>query len=126
MPTIRDVANHCGVSTATVSHVLNGRVDRVGSDTRDRVLAAVRALQYRLPAVELSSTQTRRRNIAIVCGEMSPQPVSKDHYFSRVLDGVLEATASRGYSLTIVFERMWVADGSSVRQSYDGHCDGAI
>jgi len=126
MPTIRDVANHCGVSAATVSHVLNGRVDRVGSETRDRVLAAVRALQYRPPAADPGPTQTSRRNIAIVCGEMSPQPVSMDHYFSRILDGVLEAAASRGYSLTIVFERMWAADGSSVRQSYDGHCDGAI
>jgi len=126
MATIREVASHCGVSAATVSHVLNGRTGRVSSDTRARVLAAVRALQYRPPAVESATNSTRTRNIALVSGEMSSDPVSRDNYFSRVLDGVLEAAASRGYSLTIFVEKMWSSDGSAIRQSYDGRCDGVI
>ena len=57
---------------------------------------------------------------------MSSDPVTRDNYFSRVFDGVLEAAASRGYSLTIFVEKMWASDGSAIRQSYDGRCDGVI
>ncbi len=44
-PTIWDVARHSGVSTATVSRVLNGQ-DYVAGETRDRVLSALRELSY--------------------------------------------------------------------------------
>mgnify|MGYP000938068177 CR=1 FL=1 len=43
-PTIKDVAAKAGVSTATVSHVLNDK-GRAGAKTRDKVMAAVRALK---------------------------------------------------------------------------------
>jgi len=43
--TIRDVAATAAVSAATVSRVLNGRVD-VAPELRDRVLAAVAQLNY--------------------------------------------------------------------------------
>ncbi|MBK8023355.1 MAG: LacI family DNA-binding transcriptional regulator [Chloroflexi bacterium] len=44
-PTIKDVAREAGVSTATVSYVLNGK-SSVGEDTRARVLDAVDRLGY--------------------------------------------------------------------------------
>jgi DNA-binding LacI/PurR family transcriptional regulator len=43
--TIRDIARECGVSTATVSKVLNNRAD-VADSTRATVLAAVRDMGY--------------------------------------------------------------------------------
>lgn len=49
MPTVRDVARYAGVSTATVSYVLNGHKSRakpVGDETRRRVLEAAAALAY--------------------------------------------------------------------------------
>ncbi|WP_119727672.1 LacI family DNA-binding transcriptional regulator [Thermomonospora amylolytica] len=46
-PTIADVARLAGVSTATVSHVLQGRdPERVPQQTRERVHAAMRRLGY--------------------------------------------------------------------------------
>lgn len=48
-PTMRDVARVAGVSQATVSYVINGRstgLSRISPETRDRVLAAMQALNY--------------------------------------------------------------------------------
>lgn len=42
---IRDVARHCNISVSTVSRVLNNRPD-VNQETRQRVLAAIRNLDY--------------------------------------------------------------------------------
>ena len=45
--TIQDVAREAGVSVSTISNVLNGRVDRMRSDTLQRVQGAIAALDYR-------------------------------------------------------------------------------
>ena len=47
MSTIQDVARQAGVSTSTVSNVLNGRTDRMGRETLALVMAAIAALSYR-------------------------------------------------------------------------------
>jgi DNA-binding LacI/PurR family transcriptional regulator len=47
MTTIQDVARRAGVSVSTVSNLLNGRADRMGVATLERVQAAIRELDYR-------------------------------------------------------------------------------
>lgn len=53
LPTIKDVARRAGVSTATVSRVLNG-VEVVSDDTRSRVEQAIAELGYRYNALARS------------------------------------------------------------------------
>ena len=53
LPTIKDVARRAGVSTATVSRVLNG-VEVVSEDTRARVEQAIADLGYRYNALARS------------------------------------------------------------------------
>ncbi|OZI62370.1 LacI family DNA-binding transcriptional regulator [Bordetella genomosp. 11] len=47
MTTIQDVAALAGVSVSSVSNVLNGRTDRLGRETFQRVQDAIRELNYR-------------------------------------------------------------------------------
>ncbi|CUU60436.1 DNA-binding transcriptional regulator, LacI/PurR family [Parafrankia irregularis] len=64
-PTSADVARHAGVSRATVSHVLNGTDHPVSEQTRQRVLAAARDLQY-APNASARALRAGRSNIVLV------------------------------------------------------------
>lgn len=125
MATIRDVAKLSGVSPATVSHVLHGRTERVSSDTRERVMSAVRALKYRPPALEDRQKAIRTNNIGFVASDLTLSPLS-DYFFTQVLDGALEVCAVNGFSLTIFIEQIWGKLGDHIRRNYDGRCDGVI
>jgi DNA-binding LacI/PurR family transcriptional regulator len=47
MPNISDVARDAGVSTSTVSNFLNGRCERMRTETRERIERAIARLGYR-------------------------------------------------------------------------------
>ena len=126
MATIRDVARISGVSSATVSNVLNSRSESVSTDTRERVLAAVRKLHYRPTPLEKSQKSILTRNLALVCADLSGSPIKLNKYFGLIFDGVLEAAAFQTWSVTVFVERMWSDTGDAVRRSYDGRCDGVI
>lgn len=61
MPTIKDVAREAGVSIATVSYVLNNKVDAVSEETRQIVWEAVHRIGYtpNVTARNLRSSQSR-------------------------------------------------------------------
>ena len=84
--TLADVAAAAGVSKATVSKTLNGRDDVAGT-TRERVLAAVAALDYRPTTARTPAAQ---RAVAVVFD------VPASPYILKVLEGVLaSATEAR-------------------------------
>lgn len=43
---MKDVADFCCVSTATVSKVLNGKDSNINEETRQRILDAVKEMEY--------------------------------------------------------------------------------
>ena len=63
--TIIDVANRAGVAVTTVSRVMNNK-GQVASETRDRVLAAIKDLQYRPSPAARSLPRRRMHAISIV------------------------------------------------------------
>src|SRR5271155_5596740 len=98
MATIREVAKACGVSTATVSHVLNGRYERVGEETRSRVLGKMREMGYRPPPMEERQKAIHTRNLGLLVEDLSYSPIFTNSYFAYVLDGILEAAGLQGWS----------------------------
>jgi DNA-binding LacI/PurR family transcriptional regulator len=69
MASVVSVATHAGVSPATVSRVLAGRVP-VATETRARVLKAIEQLGYRPNEVARSLRVGRGRSVALVTGDI--------------------------------------------------------
>lgn len=94
MPTIIDVAAQAGVSTATVSRVLS-QPDRVAPPTRERVIAAVRLLDYR-PNVAARALRTlRAAKILLTVPDIS------NPFFASVIRGAEEAARDAGYAVIV-------------------------
>ncbi|MBA2812089.1 LacI family DNA-binding transcriptional regulator [Streptomyces sp. KM273126] len=94
MATMVDVAQHAGVSVATVSHVLNNtRAVRPG--TRRLVLDAIEALGYTPNTLARSLVTSRTRSIGLAVSAVS------NPYFTEILQGVEAGTLEHGYSLLI-------------------------
>ncbi len=96
MATLKDVAADAGVSVATVARVLNGDPElHVRPATRQRVLAAAAALDYR-PNRVASGLRTRRTGtIALVLPD--PQNLA----WGETLRGVERAAAEREYVVVV-------------------------
>jgi LacI family transcriptional regulator len=94
-PTIRDVAAMVGVSTATVSHVLNGK-SRTGAKTRDLVLEAVKTLKFR-PNGNAASLRTRKSKlVGLVI------PTLTNAFFARMSSEFEKLAFAHGYELAVI------------------------
>jgi LacI family transcriptional regulator len=92
MATIADVARAAGVSTATVSHVING-TRTVREDTRKAVESAIEATGYSPNTLARSLATASTRSIAVVISAIS------NPYFAQVLQGIESEAVRRGYTL---------------------------
>lgn len=94
MATIKDVARMAGVSTATVSAVVNESA-YVSPDLRKRVLASVRELNYSPSLAARNLRHGRSQLIALVVSDLA------NPFFARVVLAAEAAVAAWGYSLVI-------------------------
>jgi LacI family transcriptional regulator len=92
--TIREVAHAAGVSTQTVSRVLNNRPD-VAAETFERVQRIIADTGYAPNMLARSLTQGRSHNLGVVAFGLE--------YFgpSRVLTGIEQQAAEMGYSISL-------------------------
>ncbi|MEY3430878.1 MAG: hypothetical protein RJB30_810, partial [Actinomycetota bacterium] len=92
--TIRDVANHAGVSTATVSRVISG--DGYVSDaTRDKVEKSIKKLGYS-PSYAAQSLRTQKSTvIGLIITDI------KNPFYPELVSSVEEEARNRGYSLIL-------------------------
>lgn len=65
-----DIAKHVGLSVSTVSRVVNGK-DRVSAKTRQRVLDAIKELNYQPNAIARSLRSRSSMTIGIVVPDLS-------------------------------------------------------
>lgn len=91
-----DVARLSGVSTAVVSYVLNDGPRRVAPHTREKVLEAVRALNYR-PNV---AARALSKGSADIVGMLVADATNP--YFAGLIRAIDEQVTARGLSLSTV------------------------
>jgi LacI family transcriptional regulator len=91
---MKDVARMAGVSTSTVSHVINK--DRFVSDAiREKVESAIKALNYAPSALARSLKINQTRTIGMLI------TASTNPFYSELVRGVERSCFERGYSLVL-------------------------
>ncbi len=88
--TLTDVARAAGVSLATASRVLNGSDRVVGSDLRDRVLAAALELGYTANAQAQAVARGTTAMVGLLVNDIA------DPYFSTIAGGLAAAAEEHG------------------------------
>jgi LacI family transcriptional regulator len=93
-PTIRDVARHAGVSTATVSRALSG-LSTVRPSTRETVVAAATTLGYRPSGIARSLKLRSTRTLGLLVTDIA------NPYFPEIVRAVEDAALERGHTLLL-------------------------
>lgn len=92
--TIKDVAQACGISTQTVSRVINQRPD-VAPETRELVERTIAALGYQPSALARSLVRQRSYTLGVIIAGLKYVGVSQ------TLNGIAEESEQAGYSLLL-------------------------
>lgn len=94
MATIKEVAHYAKVSVATVSRAINGN-GYVKQETRDKIEAAIQALNYQPNEVARSLNMKKSKLIGLLLPDMS------NPFFTLVARGVEDIAMARGYHIMI-------------------------
>lgn len=92
--TIGDVAATAGVSRQTVSRAINGKGE-ISAETRERVLAAVRALGYRPSSIARGLKTSRTLTIGLVVPDIA------NPFFAELARGAAAVALSEGYGVLL-------------------------
>ncbi|GAB3382492.1 LacI family DNA-binding transcriptional regulator [Lysobacter fragariae] len=108
-----DIAHRAGVSQATVSRVLRGS-PLVNPETRQRVLDAVRELNYKVDHRASSLRTQRSGTLALLLFEdPTPDESHINPFFLSMLGSITRACARNGHDLLVSFQQLsddWHAD----------------
>lgn len=88
-PTMKDVAQECGLSLATVSKVINGLP--VGKASRQKVEAAIEKLGYQVNAYARALKSSKTYSVALV------MPSLKHPFFAHLTDELTKSLTKNGY-----------------------------
>ncbi|NLN40863.1 MAG: LacI family transcriptional regulator [Clostridiales bacterium] len=91
MATIYDIAKKAGVSTATVSRVLNGVNHPIKEETKQRILQIARELDYRPNVIAKSLAGGKSHTIALII------PSITNDFYTQICEVIEEKLEQKGY-----------------------------
>lgn len=100
MASMKDIAELCGVSIATVSKALNNHSD-IGEETRERIHRVAKELGY-FPNASARALKTKRTyNLGVLFVDEAQSGLTHD-YFANVLNSFKKVAEGRGYDITFI------------------------
>jgi len=93
--TIRDIAEAAGVSTTTVSQILNNKGSRFSEKTRDKVMAVVEEFNYKPDFFAQNMVTKKSHTIGMIVPDVT------DFFFSKLIEGVETYLNSLGYMILL-------------------------
>lgn len=104
MSTIKEIAKYAGVSTATVSYVLNG-TKKISSETTNRVNEAIKQLNYSPNTVAKNLRKGKTYTIGVIVEDVRCFPTPD------ILNGIGECLEAANYQMLVhdlhLYEKIW-------------------
>ena len=100
MVTIKEIAKECGVSTATVSNIINGKKN-VGEETRARVMAVIERTGYKLNYVAQGLRKQKTHTIGVIAEDIGQFTTPE------MIEGVMEVCEANGYRTIVQNLRLY-------------------
>jgi len=120
---IRQVAEHAGVSPMTVSRMVRGQHESVSPDKRQRVLSSMQELDYVPVRPALQNRRSKTNVIGLVVDvNFTYKGLVAPHTF----DGIREAAFAANYDVLMLHSSPHSPLGQQKMQFLDRRCDGFI
>ena len=115
MVSMKDIAQRCGVSVATVSKALNDQSD-IGEETRERIRRAADEMGYVTNAAARALKANRTYNIGILFADEKNSGLTHP-YFAPMLESLKVEAEAHGYDVTFINKNV-----GSRSTTYLQHC----
>lgn len=124
MVTIKQIAQMCGVSAATVSKALNYAPD-IGQETGQRVRETARSLGYFPNAAARALRTNHSYNIGVLFVDETSSGLTHE-YFSQVLNSLKDEAERNGYDVTFISRNLGETSMSYLEHCKYRNCDGVV
>lgn len=124
MVTLKEIANECGVSVASVSKALNHAPD-ISAETTEKICRIAREMGYYPNAAARSLKTNRTHNIGLLFEDDTHCGLTHE-YFSYVLNAVKNEVESHGYDVTFISQNIGGKRMSFLEHCKYRNCDGVI
>ena len=100
MVTLKEIAKECGVSTATVSNILNGKKN-VSQDTRNKVMQVIHSRGYKPNMLAKGLRKQKTYTIGLIAEDITQFTVPY------IVDGAMLSAENRGYRTVVQNLRLY-------------------
>lgn len=116
MVSLKDIANRCGVSVATVSKALNDQPD-VGQETRDKIKSLADELGYFTNSAARALKTNRTHNLGVLFVDEGHKGLTHE-FFAALLNSFKDEAEQEGYDITFINNR----NVGGKKTTYLQHC----
>jgi len=128
--TLADIAVRCGVTKATVFHVVHGNRQQVSDATYRRIIAVVQELGYdpasQQAARRLSLQKQGQRVLNRVVAMLFPRHFLRHPYYWRILQGMMDVFTAESFGVLSDYDNSSALCGRMLPVYARGEVDGAI